>query len=41
MSGSGKTRMLLQGLYRSWGLYFISQVNSSQIGSRDMGKNNQ
>ncbi|KAF8584789.1 hypothetical protein K439DRAFT_1633194 [Ramaria rubella] len=36
VSGSGKTRVLLQGLYRTWGFYFVCQVDSNGIGSRDI-----
>ncbi|KAF8584064.1 hypothetical protein K439DRAFT_1660894 [Ramaria rubella] len=36
VSGSGKTRMLLQGLYRTWGFYFVCQVDFNGIGSRDI-----
>ncbi|KAF8577725.1 hypothetical protein K439DRAFT_1532343 [Ramaria rubella] len=36
VSGSGKTRMLLQGLYRTWGFYLVCQVDSNGIGSRDL-----
>ncbi|KAF8592415.1 hypothetical protein K439DRAFT_10272 [Ramaria rubella] len=36
VSGSGKTRMLLQGLHRTWGFYFVCQVDSDGIGSGDI-----
>ncbi|KAG6827376.1 hypothetical protein H0H92_012050 [Tricholoma furcatifolium] len=35
-SGSGKTRLLLEGLCRSWGFYFTSMVDSSLLGSTDV-----
>ena len=35
-SGSGKTRLLLEGLCQHWGFYFTSQVDSSLIGSKDL-----
>ncbi|KAG6865084.1 hypothetical protein C0991_005228 [Blastosporella zonata] len=35
-SGSGKTRLLLEGLCHSWGFYFTSLVDSSQLGSSDV-----
>ncbi|KAJ6602768.1 hypothetical protein DFH09DRAFT_1069139 [Mycena vulgaris] len=35
-SGSGKTRMMLEGLCRYWGLYFTCQVDGSGHGSIDM-----
>lgn len=34
--GSGKTRLLFDGLCQSWGLYFISQPDSSSLGSTDL-----
>ncbi|KAK2467560.1 hypothetical protein APHAL10511_000415 [Amanita phalloides] len=35
-SGSGKTRLLLEGLCQNWGLYFTSSVDSSHLGSHDI-----
>ncbi|KAG6908568.1 hypothetical protein DXG01_004126 [Tephrocybe rancida] len=35
-SGSGKTRLLLEGLCHSWGFYFTSFVDSSLLGSSDV-----
>ncbi|KAJ7171914.1 hypothetical protein C8R46DRAFT_1215790 [Mycena filopes] len=35
-SGSGKTRLLLEGLCLFWGLYFTSLVDSHQHGSYDL-----
>ncbi|GLB43053.1 putative expressed protein [Lyophyllum shimeji] len=35
-SGSGKTRLLLEGLCSSWGFYFTSLVDSSLLGSTDV-----
>ncbi|KIL61574.1 hypothetical protein M378DRAFT_166683 [Amanita muscaria Koide BX008] len=35
-SGSGKTRLLLEGLCQHWGLYFTSHVDSSSLGSVDL-----
>ena len=35
-SGSGKTRLLLEGLCQSWGFYFTSFVDSSLLGSGDI-----
>ncbi|KAH6879719.1 hypothetical protein BKA70DRAFT_1207313 [Coprinopsis sp. MPI-PUGE-AT-0042] len=35
-SGSGKTRILLEGLCRHWGFYFTSLVDSSLLGSSDV-----
>ncbi|KAF8737072.1 hypothetical protein AX14_013518 [Amanita brunnescens Koide BX004] len=35
-SGSGKTRLLLEGLCQNWGFYFTSFVDSSLLGSSDI-----
>ncbi|KAG6872270.1 hypothetical protein C0995_011369 [Termitomyces sp. Mi166 len=35
-SGSGKTRLLLEGLCHKWGFYFTSLVDSSLLGSSDV-----
>ncbi|KAG5652567.1 hypothetical protein H0H81_004576 [Sphagnurus paluster] len=35
-SGSGKTRLLLEGLCDNWGFYFTSLVDSSLLGSSDV-----
>lgn len=35
-SGSGKTRLLLEGLCEYWGFYFTSLVDSSLLGSSDV-----
>jgi len=35
-SGSGKTRLLLEGLCENWGFYFTSLVDSSLLGSSDI-----
>ncbi|EAU81607.2 hypothetical protein CC1G_02623 [Coprinopsis cinerea okayama7 len=35
-SGSGKTRILLEGLCQNWGFYFTSLVDSSLLGSTDV-----
>ncbi|KAF5378063.1 hypothetical protein D9615_007518 [Tricholomella constricta] len=35
-SGSGKTRLLLEGLCGNWGFYFTSLVDSSLLGSSDV-----
>ncbi|KXN84651.1 hypothetical protein AN958_12029 [Leucoagaricus sp. SymC.cos] len=35
-SGSGKTRLLLEGLCDKWGLYFTSTIDSSLLGSSDV-----
>ena len=35
-SGSGKTRLLLEGLCVNWGFYFTSLVDSSLLGSSDV-----
>ncbi|KAF8325964.1 hypothetical protein F5887DRAFT_1137735, partial [Amanita rubescens] len=37
-SGSGKTRLLFEGLCQHWGLYFTSYVDSSSLGSADLQK---
>ncbi|KAF9446423.1 hypothetical protein P691DRAFT_627847, partial [Macrolepiota fuliginosa MF-IS2] len=37
-SGSGKTRLLLEGLCDNWGFYFTSIVDSSLLGSSDVQK---
>ncbi|KAI3621021.1 hypothetical protein WG66_013388 [Moniliophthora roreri] len=36
VSGSGKTRIVLEGLLRKWGLYFVCQDDGTLIGSRDL-----
>lgn len=35
-SGSGKTRLVLEGLCKYWGFYFTSLVDSSLLGSSDV-----
>lgn len=35
-SGSGKTRLLFEGLCRYWGIYFTSSVDTSYLGSYDL-----
>jgi hypothetical protein len=35
-SGSGKTRLLLEGLCENWGFYFTSLIDSSMLGSSDV-----
>ncbi|KAF8808854.1 hypothetical protein BYT27DRAFT_7285678 [Phlegmacium glaucopus] len=35
-SGSGKTRLLLEGLCENWGFYFTSCIDSSLLGSSDV-----
>jgi hypothetical protein len=35
-AGSGKTRLLLQGLCRWWGFYFVMEPDTSSIGSKDL-----
>jgi hypothetical protein len=35
-SGSGKTRLLLEGLCRRWGFYFVAKPDSAGTGSRDL-----
>jgi hypothetical protein len=37
-SGSGKTRLLLEGLWRNWGYYFTSHTIPDCIGSEDLEK---
>ena len=34
-SGSGKTPLLLEGLYHRWGFYFVVKQDTTSIGSRD------
>ncbi|KAI3615614.1 hypothetical protein WG66_011849 [Moniliophthora roreri] len=36
VSGSGKTRIVLEGLSRNWGFYFICQDDGTSIGSQDL-----
>ncbi|KAF8586578.1 hypothetical protein K439DRAFT_1408761, partial [Ramaria rubella] len=36
VSGAGKTRMLLQGLCKHWGFYFVCAVDSNKVGSADL-----
>ncbi|ESK91824.1 hypothetical protein Moror_10550 [Moniliophthora roreri MCA 2997] len=36
VSGSGKTRIVLEGLLRNWGLYFVCQDDGTLIGSKDL-----
>ncbi|KAI5894152.1 uncharacterized protein SCHCODRAFT_02688161 [Schizophyllum commune H4-8] len=36
-SGSGKTRLLYEGLCRHWGLYFAARLDSSGLGSKHVG----
>jgi len=36
-SGSGKTRILFEGLYRHWGFYFVAAQGTDNIGTRDLG----
>ncbi|KAJ7137643.1 hypothetical protein C8R46DRAFT_1014362 [Mycena filopes] len=36
-SGAGKTRLMFEGLCLHWGLYFAAVVDSSSIGSFDVG----
>uniref|UniRef100_A0A0W0F2A2 Uncharacterized protein n=1 Tax=Moniliophthora roreri TaxID=221103 RepID=A0A0W0F2A2_MONRR len=36
VSGSGKTRLLFEGLCVNWGLYFTSHLDSELLGSADM-----
>jgi hypothetical protein len=38
VSGSGKTRLLFEGLCRNWGLYFTGYQPIDQIGSSDLEK---
>ncbi|KAH8096747.1 hypothetical protein DFH11DRAFT_1679529 [Phellopilus nigrolimitatus] len=35
-SGSGKTRILLEGLCRHWGLYFVCSQSTDHVGSSDL-----
>lgn len=35
-SGSGKTRLLFEGLCRYWGIYFTAVVDTSNLGSNDI-----
>lgn len=35
-SGSGKTRLLFEGLARNWGFYFSAAVDTAQLGSADI-----
>lgn len=35
-SGSGKTRLLLEGLTRNWGLYFTARTQPEGVGSSDL-----
>ena len=37
-SGSGKTRLLFEGLWRHFGLYFTARTQPDGIGSGDLGK---
>ncbi|KAG8828588.1 hypothetical protein FRC17_007494 [Serendipita sp. 399] len=37
-SGSGKTRLLLEGLWENWGLYFTVGHLPEKIGSKDLGR---
>ncbi|KAK0440933.1 uncharacterized protein EV420DRAFT_1126765 [Desarmillaria tabescens] len=37
ISGSGKTRLLLEGLVRYWGIYFVGSHETSSLGSEDLG----
>ncbi|KAJ7108407.1 hypothetical protein C8R43DRAFT_1162224 [Mycena crocata] len=37
-SGSGKTRLLFEGLCREWGLYFTAVKDTSRLGSRDISE---
>ncbi|SJL02465.1 uncharacterized protein ARMOST_05793 [Armillaria ostoyae] len=34
-TGSGKTRFLLEGLVRRWGVYFVGNRDTARLGSRD------
>ncbi|KAI3621029.1 hypothetical protein WG66_013387 [Moniliophthora roreri] len=36
VSGSGKTRIVLEGLSRNWGFYFVCQDDGTFIGSKDL-----
>ncbi|KAL1671344.1 hypothetical protein EV122DRAFT_295535 [Schizophyllum commune] len=35
-SGSGKSRLLYEGLCQYWGLYFVAKIDSSRLGSKHM-----
>ncbi|KAF9261056.1 hypothetical protein L218DRAFT_906307 [Marasmius fiardii PR-910] len=35
-SGSGKTRLLFEGLHDEWGIYFTSYLDSGELGSTDI-----
>ena len=35
-SGSGKTKLLFEGVFRNWVLYFSSAVDASNLGSTDI-----
>ncbi|KAG8826601.1 hypothetical protein FRC18_010018 [Serendipita sp. 400] len=35
-SGAGKTRILLEGLSRYWGFYFVTECDNDRIGSPDL-----
>jgi hypothetical protein len=35
-SGSGKTRLLLEGLWRNWGFYFTARTQPEGVGSSDL-----
>ena len=35
-SGSGKTRRLLEGLTKSWGLYFVAARDNNGVGVNDL-----
>ncbi|PVF95101.1 hypothetical protein CPB86DRAFT_866024 [Serendipita vermifera] len=37
-SGAGKTRLLLEGLCRSWGFYFTARTRPDEVGSQDIEK---
>jgi hypothetical protein len=37
-SGSGKTRLLLEGLCKHWGFYFTCVREREELGSRDLGQ---
>ena len=36
-SGSGKTRILLEGLLKNWGFYFTARCHPDGVGSQDLG----
>ncbi|KAG7085993.1 hypothetical protein E1B28_003516 [Marasmius oreades] len=38
VSGSGKTRIVLEGLLRHWGLYFVCEEEGTGIGSKDLSE---